>query len=451
MPKLSFREIIRFYAPLLLTSQMMTLSGPIINVAVGRAADPKLDFASYWIGFAVLLFLESPCLVTQQVTATLVDGYWSIRRLMTVSLVVGFGASLTALLVACTPLGDLVFLDFIHTTARVAERATNVLIILSPVPVIIAVRGIATGIAIKEKQTGMIARATIGRIVVLASIAGIAVAIGTGSGAYAGATALLSGLIVETLMVFRSAAPELKRRLAIREPEGERLTYGEIIRIGAPVSLSAYVWTVSRPVVNAILGRLPDPELAQAGFGVVTPLVLLTCSPLWAIQNVTLILPESRADLRRAIRFGVALMITFSIIIIVMAATPVRDFLLHGVFNLAPDLEREVAPALFLIVFEPFFLGARSLSQGLLMRARKTTIIGVSSLIKLIVVTSAGIYLAMRNPGIQGTVLGTALFIGGDFIDATLFGIRARLLVLKGDLFKEESVYEVDETTLAEG
>ena len=59
MKPLTTRDIFRFYLPLVLTSQMMTLSGPLINIAIGRSANPKVDFAGYWLGFAIMLFINS--------------------------------------------------------------------------------------------------------------------------------------------------------------------------------------------------------------------------------------------------------------------------------------------------------------------------------------------------------------------------------------------------------
>ena len=50
--RLTFREILGFYLPLLATSQMMTLSGPVINIAVGRAPDPTLVPIAFATSFA---------------------------------------------------------------------------------------------------------------------------------------------------------------------------------------------------------------------------------------------------------------------------------------------------------------------------------------------------------------------------------------------------------------
>ncbi len=437
MKLISFREIFRFYVPLLLTSQMMTLSGPLINVAVGRASDPKLDLAAYWIGFSILMFIESPCLISQQVTATLTTGYRSLFKIFFTALAVGILAGITSVLVAVTPLGDIVFLRLIHTTAEVAARAGHVLLLLSPLPLLIALRGVGNGLAIRERKTVIIARATAFRVLVLASVVGAVVALNTGSGALAGAAALLTGLVVETTLVLIGVMPFVRRFRAARDGDNTDLSIADIFRVAMPLAVAAYVWTVSRPIVNGILGRLPDPVLAQAGFGVVAPVVLLTCSPLWALQNVSLILVKTKSDLARVLRFSVVLAVFFSIAIFIVLITPLRDLVLEGAFTLSPEMVREVTPALFLIVLEPYFLGWRSIAQGLLMKAKRTGIIGSVSLIKLVVILAVGIWFALFRPGVNGTVLGTALFIGGDLLDALFCGWQASRIVRRGPLLDE--------------
>ncbi len=438
MQPISFREILRFYLPLLLTSQMMTLSGPLINVAVGRASDPKLDLAGYWIGFSILMFIESPCLITQQVAATLTTGYWSFRKILLCSFGAGLMASVTVLLVALTPLRDIVFIQLIHTTPEVMARGADVLLYLTPLPILIAIRGAGNGLAILEKKTLLIARATAFRVIVLASVVGVVVALQTGSGALAGAGALLAGLLVETILILVSVFPFIRKRRNNRHNDQTHLSFGEIFRIAMPLSVAAYVWTISRPIVNAILGRLPDPVLAQAGFGVVAPIVLLTCSPLWALQNVSLILVKTRQDLTRVIRFSVTLSLLFSATILFLLISPLRELVLRGAFSLSADMIIVVTPALFLIVLEPYFLAWRSVAQGLLMQAKKTNVIGNVSLIKLLVVTSVGVWFVFFKPGVNGTLLGTALFIGGDFVDGLFCGLKTRSYIRQGLFFKSK-------------
>lgn len=433
---ITVREIARFYLPLVLTSQMMTLSGPIINMGIGRSSDPTLNFAGYWIGFAILLFLQSPCMVVQQVVAALVNGYQSIRMLAMSTLALGLLASSSILAVALTPLGGGLLDSLIPTTPRVAELVRSVLLIFSPIPILITIRGIANGIALKEKRTVLIARATFIRLIVLSSIVAWMVLIGTGSGAKAGAAAVVAGIFFETVAVALAVAPTVRRQRREGAHDGPRLDGRLIYRVAAPLIISAFVWTVARPLINAILGTLPDPETAQAGFGVIIPLVLVTCSPLWALQNVSLVLPETRADLNAIIRFAAITALGFSAAILLLAASPLRGLVLREVFQLTPALERLVAPAMLLAAAEPLFLAARSLSQGLLMKAKRTEAFLVFSPIKILLIGGVGYAVARLDPAVNGALLGTALFIGGDLFDGLAYGLRVRGMVRRGIVCK---------------
>jgi hypothetical protein len=415
---------------------MMTLSGPIINVGVGRSADPKLEFAAYWLGFAVHLFVEAPCLIVQQTAATLLAGHRSMRRLFFGAILLGLlGASLSFTLGA-TAAGDLLFRHVVPTTPRAALLARKVLLVMSPIPLLVSLRGVGNALALVAKETPLIARSTGTRMVVIATLVGMSVAVGTSSGALAGASSLVAGLLVETFLVLhgtRKIRADLRRRSG--DEEDILLTFREIGPVAAPLIISSYVWTSVRPMINAILGRLPDPELAQGGFGVVIPLLLVTCSPLWALQNVTLILPRNRADLRRLIRFSGWTAVLFAALIAVLALTPLRGVLLRGAFSLSPEMQRVVAPAMVLIILEPIFLATRSASQGLLIKARRTGIFAAVSIGKIVLLASIGLILVARFPGLNGVVLGVSLFISGELFDGFFYSLRARSLVLGGVLF----------------
>ncbi len=124
--------------------------------------------------------------------------------------------------------------------------------------------------------------------------------------------------------------------------------------------------------------------------------------------------------------------------ILILALTPLRDLVLRNLFELTPELEGEVAPAVLLVALEPLFLGTRSFSQGLLMRAKRTEAFLVFSPIKIALMAGVGFPIAMHYPDVNGTVLGTVLFLGGDLFDALVYGWRARSLVRGGAVFAGE-------------
>ncbi len=442
MKLVSLRDILRFYIPLVLNSQMMTLSGPIINKAVGNDSDATLQLAAYWIGFTLLMFLESPCLAIQQITSSLVDSGRMLRHVVAYSMTFAALAVVGVLAVAFTPLGDLVFDHVVKTTPRVAELSRWVLGALAPVPVLISLRGIGNGIAIRQRQTVLVARATLFRLLALSSVVGVVVLVGTGSGAFAGVAALEAGIALETAVIWIGVRRSWRRGrpwtdTPVARPRLERDVVAKVLRVALPLAVSSISWTAFRPLLNAILGRLSDPELAQAGFGFIMPLVLLTSSPLWTIQNVSLVLPESGADLRRVIRFAAAAAVFFAGFIVVLTLTPIRSLVLDGFYDLTPELEQVVVPALILLVLEPFFLAARSVSQGLLIKAQRTDSFMVVSPIKTVLVAIVGFGVVHQNPDVNGVVLGTLLFLGGDCFEAIMYSLQARRLLVERILFGE--------------
>ena len=434
-----FAEILRFYLPLVLTSQMMTLTGPLLNFAVSRAADAKTELAGYWIGFTILLFIESACMSSQSTTASLARGRQSMRRLFMTALGVGVFASVMVLLVARTRLGDPIFDHLIHTTPEVEALARAVLLYLTPIPILIALRGVANGVAIRESRTMLVARATLARVTAIAIAVGLIVLVGTGSGARAGATAFVTGILLEASVVWFSIWPHWKRRQLDEVLDRERLSFGDIARFASPLVIAAFAWTSFRPLVNGILGQLPDPVLAQAGFGVVMPLMLLTSSPIWALQNVSLMMPETMPDLRRVLRFGVAIGIAAAGVIFLLVISPLSRIVMRDVFALSAELEAEVMPALVFISLEPIALCVRSLSQGLLMRAKRTGIFAIVSPIKVALVLTVGLYVTSTNPDVNGTALGTLLLVGADGVEATVYGLRATSLARRGLVFGESA------------
>ncbi|MCA9729490.1 MAG: hypothetical protein KC729_17515, partial [Candidatus Eisenbacteria bacterium] len=359
-------DILRFYLPLVLTSQMMTLSGPIINVGIGRSADPTIEFAGYWLGFAVLLFLESPCLSVQQISATLIGNTPSIPRLIRVALSFGVLSTLLILTVALIdPVSAWIFRTVVPTTPRVAEVARTVLLLQSPIPLLLCLRGLANGFAIRQKRTDLVARATVVRLVTLSLGVGLFVAGASGSGAIAGAVALVTGIALETATVLWSVSR--KARTAWHQTTvGSPAPYRFILRVALPLVVAGTTWTALRPIINAALGTLPDPERAQAGFGVVLPFVLATCSPLWIMHNVTLVLPRSVRDLRIVARFAAGTSLFFALLVLLVTWTGLRHWLLRDVFGLNDALAADVTPAIRIVAVEPFLLAGRGFAQGIL-------------------------------------------------------------------------------------
>ncbi|MEZ4652255.1 MAG: hypothetical protein R3E12_01235 [Candidatus Eisenbacteria bacterium] len=218
--------------------------------------------------------------------------------------------------------------------------------------------------------------------------------------------------------------------------DGSPAPYRFILRVALPLVVAGTTWTALRPTINAALGTLPDPERAQAGFGVVLPFVLATCSPLWIMHNVTLVLPRSVRDVRIVARFAAGTSLFFALLVLLVTWTGLRHWLLGEVFGLNDALAADVTPAIRIVAVEPFLLAGRGFAQGILMHARRTEVMLYAAPVKLVVVGALGLSVAHHSPEVNGALLGTALFLAADLVDAGVFLYTARRLLRAGRVFE---------------
>ena len=425
-PALNARIIARFHLPLVLNAWLVTLVGPVLNAALGRSVEPRMQLAAFWLAFTVLLVSQSACLVLQQVTAAALKRREPLGAVALGAVLLGAASAALVLAVARTPLGDFVFRVAIPTPPRTAALARAVLAPMAIVPLLVALRGLAGGVAVTERRTPLIAAATLVRVLLLGAVAtGVAV-FHAGAGAVEAAWALVLATAAET--VFVAAATLVYRtpsRAGPRSPAGAA-SLARIFRLALPLAAASLVWTAARPLVSAILGRLANPELAQAGFGVVLPILLVSCAPLWAFLDVTVVLPHGDADVRRILQFAAATSLAFALAIAAVTLTPLRGPALRLAFALPPELERAVLPALGLLALEPCILSARAITQGLLVRAGRGGVLLALSPVKLALMLAAGLSIARIAPHANGAGLALGLFIGGDVVDAVLYTVAVR-------------------------
>jgi hypothetical protein len=413
-------RLLAFAAPLVATSWLMTVAGPLLDVALTRTREPRVELAAFWLAFAVALTLQSAGNALQSATLALADSPAARARLMLAAVALG-GLGVALALLGAGPAGGVLFERVLPTSARVAARAREVLGWLAPLPLLTALRGLAGGMALRARRSQAVAAAALARTAVLAGVVGAAVASGRGAGAGIAALALVAGALVETAMI-GVVALRVARADTTASPAPSPVA---LWRAGAPLLAAALAWTLTRPLVNAVLGRLADPELAQAAFGVVLPILMVSCSPLWALQESSVVLPHGRDELRHVVRHAAEAALVFAGVVALVALTPLRDLLLARVFRLPADLTRAVGPALALLVFEPPVLAARAVAQGVLLRTRRTGAFLVVAPLRAALQLGVGLTVAERFPHAGGAALGLLLLIGGDAFDALAYGARA--------------------------
>ena len=429
MTPLGYRQILGFYWPLVLTSQMMTLAHPIINAALGRSEDAIVQLAAYGVGFGTAVFLNSPLFPFQQVVTAMGVGPRARRDLIAKGLGLGVVICAVELALALTPLGYLLFDGFMGSTPAVTDLARRILLVQAPISLLLPLRALAWGVILRHRDTRIISQATGLRLACLTGLVFALAGAGWWPPAVVGAVAMTLGILVEAIYS-GTRALRLARRGAegVDADEDERVNWRQFMVFVGPLMVSTVAWAVMRPLLNAVMGRTVDPDLAQGALGFVFPLLILMASPLWALQNTTLVLVRDRHDFRKLARFTGAVILVFAALIGAWVWTPLRDVLVLRVFSLAPDKAAYVAGALLLIPYQTLPMGLRSFAQGFLMNRRRTGIIALASALKTLVLVVPGFLVVARDPTVNGALLATVLIMAGGTVETVVVTWRVRRL-----------------------
>lgn len=417
-------EILRFYLPLVITSQMMTLSVPLINLGLGRTADPALALAGYAVGFSVSVVCNAPVLTARVVTAGLARTPQAYAAVAGVMRWLGLALSGVALVLALLPPGEWLFLDLLGTPPAIARQARLVLLLQAPIPVLLAERGLAQGLILLYRRTLLISMATLIRLVMVAAVVMALAVFLRLPGAAAGGLSLTAGVGMEALVIrlaVRRRFGPFREPLPGVGPAEPEISVGRVIRFALPLAINHTVWSLQRALINAIIARLADPVTALTAFGVVAPIFLFFGSPVFGLQATVQILPRSRRDLARLARFTLAMAATLSLMAGALMWLAGRTVLTAG-YGLVGGPLAAALPALGWIWVHPLILGFRSYGQGLLLRAGRTGPIAVGAVGRVVLVVAVGLALVRWFPQGNGALIGMGLLVLGDGWDMTLAG-----------------------------
>ncbi len=416
------RDIALFFFPLLLNVQLMSLSHTIINGALARYADYVTALAGMSVAMVVHLFIASPSYQNHTVTITMVRGHRSLRAVLIFVGLIACYVSLMLGLIAFTDLGDLVLLDLLGAPPKIATAAREALQLLVLLPFFTGIRGFFQGLVIQSRRTSLISIATGLRVAALLGF----LALGKDwlYGAQLGAFALVSCIIVETLLMAFFA---WRVHLPLTEQQDEKST-AQIFRYALPLAYSSCLQQTIPLLINSILGRLPDAPLALAAFGVIRGFLFLLAGPMRNLQQVYLTLVDTFADYQVLRRFAVIVALGLGLLVLLVAgpaAQPILGQLLGVESGLLNYLRFPLAGcALF-----PLLYAISNLLRGWFAGAHKTALLGYSTLFKCSFLLLVWWPIVQFKPPVSGAAIGIALLLSAEAIEALYLRIqRGRLL-----------------------
>ena len=421
-PPLRLRDAYGFFAPLVLMVELNMISKSAIHAFLARTETPGVSLAAFNSAFTFYFAITSATELIALLSLSFLKSRTDVLRL------IGFTAVLLVLplslasCIAFTEVGNAMFGNWfgLSPAGRTqAQAAVAVLICSAPV---LLLRGTAFALLMLNRRTIIITYSTLIRL----STLGVSLVFLPRwlEGAAVGAAALVVCMASETVFAWCFAWKYMRALPAVRKTNDTLLSYW---RFSWPLMINQSAEMGVVFTINLYLGRLTEAELAIAAFGVAHGLVSLLMGPMRNLVQTTQTLVERREDVRVMFVFTSQLVALFALLALVLFQTPLRDLVLRDIMGLPPELAAYCEPAMGICFLMAAFWSSTALFRGLLAKARTTTSLAASGLLRILTAALAG-SISIVYQDINGAFLGVAAWIFSYVIEALVSSWRLRKL-----------------------
>jgi Na+-driven multidrug efflux pump len=410
------RHMLALWLPLAASIVMMVLEPSIVNIGLGRTADPELALAAYGVAYGLALLVEAPVLMLLDASVARSTDRTAFVLMRRFALGLGLVVTAIGLIVSLTPLYDLIVQDLMNIPSDIAARTRPTLQILSFWSLPIGWRRAHQGLLIRAGRTAVISIATVVRLVALAGLLFGGLLLLPERGALvAGVTMVISVFIESALITWatRRVLHSLPDRTDLSAAATPLPSLRELWRFYQPLLMTTLLRQTTRPLLNAGIAAAAMARASLAAWPVAWGLVILITGPAWSLQQLTTALASDRAAYRRVRRLSLTLSTLFTLLLSLVVFTPLYDWAMGGVYNLSPGLQEIARPAMQLMAILPLVMGAQALMRGALIRGGSTAVVRAAMTINVLTLT-ATVLIGVTVLAPTGVVLAaTATLTGG--------------------------------------
>ena len=162
-----------------------------------------------------------------------------------------------------------------------------------------------------------------------------------------------------------------------------RLSQREIAGFFFPLLLTVQLMSVSHSLINAALARLDRPVLTLAGFSIAIVLHLCLASPAYQNHTIAIALVRGRRSLLGVSLYVLAVALYVSTLLALVAYSPLGRLVFEKLLGVSPAIAAEARAVLAILTFLPLFTGLRGLCQGIVIRARRTGLVSLATLVRI--------------------------------------------------------------------
>jgi hypothetical protein len=405
---------------------MMGLELPAVSAIIARLADPEIHLAAYGgVVFPLALLVESPIIMLLAASTALSrdwDAYRLLRRFM---IRAALGLTALHLIVVLTPLYDVIVGQLLHSPPEIRGPARLGLLIMTPWTGSIAFRRFQQGVLIRFHRSKWVGAGTMVRLLANVCVLGAGLWYGRVPGIIVGTAAVSAGVMAEAIFAAFSVRPVLRDHMPERRPEDPVLAWGELFQFYVPLALTPLMSLLVLPILSAGMGRMPRALESLATLPALNGLIFVLRSLALAYNEVVVALFERPGSREALARFTRILTGTLTVLLALVALTPIGDVWFRHISGLAPPLARLGAVGLVIGIALPGLGVFQSWYQGILVAVRKTR--GISeavgiALIGVAITIVAGVVLGT----IPGLWVGMAAQLIGNILQTLWLRWRAR-------------------------
>jgi hypothetical protein len=384
---MSQKRIFWFWLPLFASWLLMTAEGPFITAVINRLPEEVIMLAAQGIVYSLAVLIESPIINLLATSTALVKdrpSYLILRR-FTIQWMVGL--TLISVLVAFTPLFDLIVVQILQTPPEIARWVRPGMQIMTLWSAAIAWRRFLQGVLIHYDHTRRIAWGTIVRLI---ASGGSALVLGLWSGwpgIIIGTSALMAGVIAEALYATLAVRSILRDDLAPDSPveETDILSYRGLFWFHLPLAATSILSLLAQPMVTSSLARLNNPTLSLAAWPVMFQLTLLMRAAAFAWPEVVIALSKGKETFPPLRKFSVNMSAVLTLLMLLFAFTPMAAYYIYVIQDMTAPVGALVQATLPLFLFFPLLAVFTSFLRGLLINKRVTKWVNTGMALNLVI------------------------------------------------------------------
>ncbi|MBX3045798.1 MAG: hypothetical protein KF698_02250 [Anaerolineales bacterium] len=417
-PPLTQKRILLTWLPLAASWLLMALEMPYVNAALARLPESTLMIAAFGLAASLSITIESPVISLLATSTALARGpqnYAMLRR-FTVQLMVG--TTVLQALLGWSPLFELVVRDWMGVPASLLAPVKLGLQLMLLWSAAIAWRRFRQGILIRFGQSASVGKGTVVRLLASAGTATLLAVFTEASGVALGTLALSLGVIAEAIYAHIASATLVRTHFGAESKlSAPELSYRALVNFHWPLATSNLLFLFTQPLIAAALARSPEPETALAAWPVLNGLFFISRSLEMALPEVVIAHHEEPGSQPALRRFSYSVGLAASILLALIAFTPLSDFYFHTLIGVGGELAAIAEGGARLGVLLPMAMAAVCLARGLLTARRNTRPQAYAMALELAVLAGVlALGVALKLPSIPTAVAALTLSLATEAV-----------------------------------